>query len=158
MGWRANKKHTFVELPLGRDENDREPRTALGVRGGLGVLAGYRTTAFGLFAGVQPQAHFALTGFYKNGGTSLPLAARLEIRPVPRRPLILTAWSGNLLDPDNDDYGARFSVPVGERIWLTAEHSRNTGRTQLLGLHDQDQLDGGRRAFTRTWVGYTYGF
>lgn len=157
-GWRSNKAHSFTEVPLGRPDNDKEPRMAFGVRGGVGALAGYRNTRFGVFAGVLPQTHFALTGFYKNGGAAVALAARLELRPVPRRPMIVNAWAGNLLDFDNRDYGVRFSVPVGDHFWLTAERSRNTGRTQLLGLTDQDRLNGGPRAFSRTWVGYTYGF
>ncbi|MCA9568393.1 MAG: hypothetical protein KC656_11145, partial [Myxococcales bacterium] len=92
VGWRSNKAQTFQRLPLGQDENDREPRMAQGLRGGVGLFAGVRSTGLAVLVGVQPQAHFAMSGFYKNGGAHVPVAGRLEIRPVPRRPMFVNGW------------------------------------------------------------------
>lgn len=157
-GWRSNKAHVFTELPLGRLENDREPRRFMGMQGAVGLLGGFRSTGIGVFAGVRPAAGFHMTGFVKHGYAHLPLAARLELRPVPRRPLIVSGWFGDLLTPGSTDFGARVSIPVGANFWLTGSWSRTTGRTELLGLHDQDRLDGGRQVLEQSWVGYSFGF
>lgn len=157
VGWRSNSRQTFTELPLGADD-DREPRQAQGVRAGVALLAGFRSTGIGLFAGLHPQAHFTLSGFYKNGGTGLPLAARLEVRPVPRRPLFVNAWYGDVRDPADEDWGLRIALPIGERLWFTAERSTNTGRTELRGVNDRDILNGGPRPLQRTFAGVSYGF
>jgi hypothetical protein len=158
VGWRTNRRHTFQEVPLGASDNEREPRMGQGARAGVGLLVGYRTTAFALLGGVLPQAHYGAIGFYQNAGQHVHLAGRLELRPTARRPVLVNGWFGDLLDPGNTDFGVRASLPVGERIWITAEHSAATGGTRLRGLHERDLLDGGDRALRRTWVGWSVGF
>lgn len=160
VGWRSQKRYTFPPPDPFRGESEPEPRIAYEFHGGVQALMGTRNSLFGLFAGVHPRVFYGRIGYAGTGGIGLPLLVRLELRPVPRMPIFVSAWGYDLADPERplDTYGANVMLPLSRGIWLSGEHSRGRGRTQVSGLFDEDRIEAGIQPWTRTWVGVTLGF
>jgi hypothetical protein len=153
VGWRSQSRYDFP-TPQG-PESRKEPVIARGADGSVGLLAGTRNAAFGVFGGMMARSFFAGNGFTKAGGRTLPFAGRLELRPRARYPLIVTAWAfPPLSDVPEDTYGAHVSWPLFRGGWLTAEFTQDQARTQVLGLNDTDVVDAGLLPHRRIWVGF----
>lgn len=155
LGFRGHRSHTYLEEPPEGDVVGREALFAVGADGSAGLLFGHRNGLVGVFAGVRPRSFFAKSGHTSMGGASVPLAARFELRPVPRRAIILSAWGFALdeIDPMSV-MGASVIYPVFEGGFLIGEFARDPARVQVRGIHREDFLEAGEYPHQRVWAGF----
>ncbi|MCO4748285.1 MAG: hypothetical protein KC912_26055 [Proteobacteria bacterium] len=155
VGLRGHRSHVYVEEPPEGGAVGRESWFAVGAEGSAGLLVGHRNGLFGVFAGVRPRSFFAKSGHASMGGASVPLAARFELRPVPRRAIIVSAWGFALDEADPMSVmGASVVYPVFEGGFLIGEFARDPARVQVRGLHRDDVLEAGEHPHQRVWAGF----
>jgi hypothetical protein len=159
LGVRSHAAYVLVEEAPSGEPMIRESVFAVGADGSAGLLAGHRNGLFGVFVGARPRSVFSKSGFANMGGASVPLAARLELRPVPRRPIVLSAWGYALDEPDPMSvYGAYLTFPIFRDGFLVAEFTRDAARVQVRGLHQEDYVEAGVHPYQRAWAGFGGGF
>ena len=149
--------------PLNVSEKD-ERRITLGMRLCAPVMLGFRTYFLAMFAGAKPSyTNFSIGDFFSEG-PALPLAARLEFRPLERYPFIVEGWFGHLGKSGRAQHGATLAVPVRTPtddyagIWIQARFDHFTLPARIPGLLREDRVFVAGATTTSGSIGVTLGY